>query len=267
MKEPDRDDLPPPLDLLWGLRGRRERKQGLTVERVVAAAVELADTGGLTAVSMSRVAERLGFTTMSLYRHVRSKDELVALMVEQALGAPTALDDTPAARWRAGLERWAWELLAVVRRHPWALQVPLARLPFGPNRLSWLDRALQTLAQTALSEDEKAAVILLLNNYVFSEARTTAELGHTTQQRDPPQNAAAADPSALLALVDAERFPALRQALDAGIFDPSGSDRDADFAFGLERILDGIERLVKKRAAQRRQSVESEQAQDNTQGR
>jgi len=116
--------------------------------------------------------------------------------------------------------------------------VPLARLPFGPNRLAWLDRGLQALSQTALSEDEKAAVILLLNNYVFSEARATAELGETTQQGGGPETAAAADASAVSALVDAERFPALRRALDAGIFDPSGSDRDADFAFGLERILD-----------------------------
>jgi AcrR family transcriptional regulator len=252
MNEQDRNDLPPPLDLLWGLRGRRERRESLNVERVVGAAVELADAGGLAAVSMSRVAGHLGFTTMSLYRHVRSKDELLALMVEQALGAPTALDATAAVRWRTGLERWGWELLAVVRRHPWALEVPLARLPFGPNRLAWLDRGLQALAHTALSEDEKAAVILLLNNYVFSEARTTTELGETTAKGGEPEKAGTADASALLSLVDADRFPALRQALEAGIFDPSRTDRNTDFAFGLERILDGIQRLVRQRAAQRR---------------
>jgi AcrR family transcriptional regulator len=244
------DELPPPLDLLWGLRGRRERKRGLSIESIVRAALELADAGGLEAVSMSRVAERLGFTTMSLYRHVRSKDELVALMVEAGVGAPTALDDLAHAGWRPALERWAWELRAVVRRHPWVLDVPLARLPFGPSRLAWLDRGLGALIETALSEDEKAAVILLLNGYVFSEARVTAELDPNGQEAAVADDAANVPAAPLSALIDAERFPALRQALDAGIFDPSGSDRDADFAFGLERIVDGVERLVARREEQ-----------------
>jgi AcrR family transcriptional regulator len=242
------DELPAPLDLLWERRGRRQRRQGLSVERIVRAALELAATGGLEAVTMSRVAERLGFTTMSLYRHVRSKDELVALMVE-AVGAPPALDDASPG-WRTALERWTWELRAVVQRYPWVLDVPLAKLPFGPSRLAWLDRGLRGLADTALSEDEKAALILLLNGYVFSEARVTAELGgpgHQTGVAGDPATAHVALPSAL---VDAERFPALRRAVDAGIFDPPGSDRSADFAFGLERILDGIERLVAQRANQ-----------------
>ena len=85
-------------------------------------------------------------------------------------------------------------------------------------------------------------MVLLLNGYVFSEARLSAELGAPGGSAD---NAATA--SALSRLVEAERFPALRRALDAGIFDPSGSDRDAEFAFGLERILDGVEHLVAQR--------------------
>jgi AcrR family transcriptional regulator len=251
MEDSPRNQLPPPLDLLWGLRGRvrRERRQGLSVERIVRAAVELADAGGLEALSMSRVAERLGFTTMALYRHVRSKEELVALMVETAveLPAPTANDST--AGWRSGLERWSWDLLAVVRHHPWLLAVPLARLPFGPNRLAWLERGLRVLRETALCEDEKAALVLLVNNYVFSEARLSAEVGRAGQGGDEAGDVAPDHGALLSALVDAERFPAVRRALEAGIFDQSRSDRDADFAFGLERILDGIEHLIARRAA------------------
>ena len=198
---------------------------------------------------MSRVAERLGFTTMALYRHVRSKDELVALMVDAAAEMPTALDGASPAGWRTGLERWSWDLLGVVRRHRWLLAVPLGRLPFGPSRLAWLERGLSDLAETALSEDEKAAIILLLNGYVFTEARFAAELGDPTQESDVEDDVTTEHGTQLSRLVDAERFPALHRALDAGIFDPSRSDRDADFAFGLERILDGIERLVTQRAA------------------
>ncbi len=74
--------LPPGLDLLWGRRGRGQRgpKPGLTVDAIVAAAIAIADAEGLEAVSMAHVAEQLGFTTMSLYRHVTSKEELLQLM-------------------------------------------------------------------------------------------------------------------------------------------------------------------------------------------
>jgi AcrR family transcriptional regulator len=247
MEEPGHD-VPEPLDLLWGLRAgpARERKRGLTAERIVGAAVELADAGGLEAVSMSRVAERLGFTTMSLYRHVRGKDELLALMADAEPPAPP--DDASVACWRDGLERWTWDLLGLIRRHPWLMEVPLGRLPFGPNRFAWLDRGLRALAGTALSEDEKAAVILLLNGYAFSEARLAAEVAGRPREGGWAADAAVALPAALATLLDPERFPALRRAVDAGIFDPSGSDPDADFAFGLERILDGIDLLVARRA-------------------
>jgi AcrR family transcriptional regulator len=249
MDESTRNEVPPPLDLLWGLRGHSTRgpKHVLSAERIVRAAVELADAGGLKAVTMSRVAEHLGFSTMSLYRHVRSKDELVALMVETG-APPAALDGAFAAGWRSSLESWTWALLVLVRSHPWVLEVPLARLPLGPSRAGWLEGGLQALAETALSEDEKASVILLLNGYVFSEARFTAELAGSAVETDIGHDAAAMHASALSALVDADRFPALRCALDAGIFDASGNDRDAHFTFGLERILDGVERLVRERA-------------------
>jgi Tetracyclin repressor-like, C-terminal domain len=123
----------------------------------------------------------------------------------------------------------------MVRRHPWALAVPLARIPFGPRRLAWLERGLSALEETALSEDEKAALILLVNNYVFSEARLSAELGDAQQEPDAPSDPVPDQGALLSALADAERFPAPRRALEAGIFDPSKSDRDGDFAFGLER--------------------------------
>jgi AcrR family transcriptional regulator len=254
--QPPRNKLSPPFDLLWGLRDRRSRRRGkppLSVDRVVRAALELADADGLEAVSMSRVGERLGFTTMALYRHVHSKNELIALMVEEGLGLPRAPDDASLAGWRAGLERWAWELLAVVRRHPWALDLPLARLPFGPNRSAWLDHGLGALSETALSEHEKAALVLLLNDYVFSHARLDVELGGLGQAMARANEAATTQGPLPPELVAAERFPALHRALDAGIFDPSESDRDADFAFGLERILDGIECLVAERTGGKRE--------------
>jgi AcrR family transcriptional regulator len=236
------DELPPQLARLFGLDEHRASaaKPSLSLERIVAAGVELADADGIGAVSMSRVAERLGFTTMSLYRHVDSKEELLLLMMNTALGEPEN-PDALVAGWREGLERWAWELLAVLQCHPWSLGVPLSPM-IGRSQLAWLDYGLRALADTALSEGEKAEVILLLNGYVFWQARLSLEL-----DRPPPGGQAPASYSEMLKeLLDQGRYPALHRALDARIFDDE-SDPAADFRFGLERVLDGIGRLVAER--------------------
>jgi AcrR family transcriptional regulator len=243
MSKPPR--LPPPLDLLWGDGDRRQRQRAgpqLSVERIVGAAVALADAEGLAAVSMARVAERLGAATMALYRHVRSKDELVALMLDAAVGDPPEAVDVGGG-WRAGLERWAEDLLDLLRRHRWALDLPLARIAMGPRRAAWLDGGLSALADTGLLEQEKTALVLLVNDYVFSHVRLDAQLADA--------DTSAASSAFLPPTLDASRYAALQKALDAGAFGESARDRNADFAFGLARILDGIDRLVTERGAER----------------
>jgi AcrR family transcriptional regulator len=219
---------------------------GLSLDRVVQAALELADQEGLDAVSMARVAERLGFTTMALYRHVRSKEELLAFMLDSALTPPPSLDE-PVAHWRGGLERWCRALRAGLREHPWIERVPVGGLMGTPSQLTWLDRGLGALAGTNLTEAEKAEVVLLLNGYGFWEARLVADLERA--QADPAAEMSEADFGSMLSkLADPQRFPAARRAIDAGIFEDGDGDRDAAFSFGLERILDGIDRLVRRRA-------------------
>jgi AcrR family transcriptional regulator len=238
--------LPAGLDRLWDVREQpaREPKPGLTVDRIVRAAVELADAGGLAAVSMSRVAERLGYTTMSLYRHVRNKDELLVLMLDAALVLGPA---PPAEGWRAGLERWAWDVLAVVRRHPWWLQIQMAPPPATPNSVLAMERGLAPLAGTPLNEDEKASLILTLNGYVMWQARLETELAEGTGS--PSEDALAAYREVMKTRIDRERFPAVRAVVDAGVFDDEEDTRDADFAYGLDIWLDGVERLIERRLA------------------
>ena len=231
--------LSPALRAVW----RHEdapvaRRRGLTVHGIVEAAVQLADAEGLAAVSMGRVAERLGFSPMALYRHVAGKDELLQLMFDRAAGEPPAVIDAACREgWRSGLERWSRELLAVLRRHPWALEIPLGGVPVTPNRLAWFDRGLHALEDTGLSEDEKAGTVLLLNGHVFWWARLEGDLSGGGRDDD-------GSGALLSSLVDAERFPALRRALDAGFLD----DETDDSEWGLERILDGIGALVAQRS-------------------
>src|SRR3954471_7474389 len=96
--------------------------RGLNVDLVVDAAVELADEQGLNAVTMAAVAKRCGFTTMSLYRHVSGKDELVRRMLEVTLGSAPPLEG---AGWRAGLEQWSRAMLEVLDAHPWGIDIPI----------------------------------------------------------------------------------------------------------------------------------------------
>jgi AcrR family transcriptional regulator len=225
------------LDLLWG-GPRPEPKRGLSVDRIVETAIELADAEGLEGVSMSRVAQRLGFTAMSLYRHVESKDDLLVLMQDAALGPPPPLDP-PLTGWRARLERWCTDMLDALGRHPWWLQIPVSPPPPTPAQVAWFDRGLAAMEDTELAEPDKAAVILALNGLVYWEARLRAELG-----RDPESLATYV---AVMSGVDPERFPAVHRAVKAGIFEDDS--REGDFAFSLELALDGVERLVVTRAA------------------
>jgi AcrR family transcriptional regulator len=136
-------DLPASVELLWGLRDRSRRggpKPALSLDRIVSAAIELADAGGLAAVSMSRLADKLGFTTMSLYRYIASKEELLLLMIDASIGPPPQVDGS--AGWRERAEAWSRELLVFYRTHPWILEVPISGLPAGPRQLLWFDRGL-----------------------------------------------------------------------------------------------------------------------------
>jgi len=206
--------------------------RGLSVELVVAAAVEIADESGLAAVTMAAVAKRCGFTTMSLYRHVASKDELVRRMLDETLGTAPALES---ADWRAGLEQWSRAMLAVLELHPWGIDVPITGILGTHAQLSWLDRALEAMASTGLDDGSKAEIALLLNGYVFWSARLRFQV---------PQEALEVIPSAL----DMSHYPYLASAVAEGIFE-DGSTPEDDFAFGLERVLDGVAALIAARGA------------------
>jgi AcrR family transcriptional regulator len=221
-------------------------KPKLTLEAILAAAIATADEEGLEAVSMNRVAKRLGSSPMGLYRYVESKDELLALMVDAALGAtPTA---TPGETWRAGLERCAHVMAEAMRRHPWATHVPVAGPPLTPNAVAWLDAALTALGGTGLPEGDKASVALMLSGYVREHVMVMAQVrANFLEAAATPDEAMRGWGDTLRAVAGGDRFPGLHAALQAGVFDRADPP-DEEFAFGLARILDGVEALVRRRA-------------------
>jgi AcrR family transcriptional regulator len=213
------------------------------VERVVAAAIEVADEHGLAAVSMSRVADRLGASTMALYRHVASKDELLALMVDGAAGPPPELPLH--AGWRPATEAWARALARV--SHGWVIEVPISGPPMGPNVVAWMEMGLRALRDSGLDPLERLAVINTLSGYVRQHAALRQSMSAHTGGR--PQQVVEFEWRQTLAdLIDPQRFPEVSAMLSAATSDAHDTDPedDPDFDFGLNCILEGVTRLAKR---------------------
>jgi AcrR family transcriptional regulator len=241
--------LPHSYELLWGLRERPRRgpKPGLSIEGIVRAAIELADAEGLAAVSMSRVAARLGFTPMSLYRYVESKNDLLSLMVDAIVSTPPP-GDSVGPGWRPALENWTWVQITVLRRHPWILGLPITGPPLTPGQVAWIEKGLQILSVTSLTESEKVAVVGLLASFALSEARLAVDLSSAPGRGNAHGAAPPSYGDLLRRLVDAERFPAVHASVVAGAWDEPPEYTDDDAKFGLYRVLDGVELLVERRA-------------------
>ena len=256
------EDLPDEVALLWGLRGGtgRGRRAALTADDITRAAVRLADADGLAALSMARVAAELGNSTMALYRHVRSKDELLLLMSDAALAEPPELPAT--GDWREQLTAWARAVLGMIRQHPWYRDIPISGPPAGPRNLAWLDRALAALADTGLTEAEKMSVVMGLMPLVHGQARLSLDLaaGYAAD----PESFGAGYARSLAQLVDPVRFPALSRVIAAGVFGPGGppgaedggidrsedfDELDAEFRFALTCYFDGVAGFMAQRAA------------------
>lgn len=238
MTEIEPPELPRGIALAWGVATNPQRgpKREMSVERIVDAAVELADADGIGAVSMAAVAAALGFTPMSLYRYVSAKDDLLLLMQEQATGLPPEtvreLDG-----WRARLLALYTEQVLLYQRHPWMLSLPINGSPITPHSSAWLDASLEALEATPLSADERMAVALA----VTGNARWCGivQAGYTEQARGSglgPDEVARRESELYDRVITADEFPALRRAIDDGVF-TSPSD---PFRFGIERVFDGV---------------------------
>lgn len=247
---PDDLQLPPSLELLWGLRepGSRGPRRGLTLERIVEAGIRVAQTEGLGALSMARIAKELGVGTMSLYRYVASKDELLTTMVDTGLGPPPP--SVPGEDWRKGLMRWGVAVRAAYQGSPWALRVPISGPPLGPNNVAWLDNALAALADTPLTEQEKLSCVLLVSGFVRNDV--TLALDFAEASGSEPQMPGYGQ--LLAKLISADEMPSLHRAIVSGSLDDP-DDPDAEFIFGMARILDGIEALMTGKTSPRRRSA------------
>jgi AcrR family transcriptional regulator len=238
------------LALLWRTRERstRGRKAELSVDRIVQAAIEVADAEGLPALSMRRVAERLGVGTMSLYTHVPGKAELLDVMLDTVLGETARPEELPGG-WRARLEQIARENWALFHRHPWMLQIATARPPLGPNVTAKYDYELRAVDGIGLTDVEMDSVLSLVLAHTAGAARSAIEAAQVARQSgESDEQWWEARAPLLDKILDARRFPtAARVGQAAGEEYGAASDPEHAFEFGLQRVLDGIEALVEER--------------------
>jgi AcrR family transcriptional regulator len=203
----------------------------MTLEEITAAAIAVADEGGLAALSMAAVAQRLGCTKMALYRYVEGKDDLRALMLDGGLGPPPALDPA-AVGWRAALEEWARALLDRFLAHPWAVDLTVAGALMTRHQTLWLEASLRAMRPSGLALPQRLSVALLLSTHVAASVRLrrdTAAAGGGGAPDAPPVP---------MELFDPEELADVLEAFSGGhLSDADGAEQE--FAFGLACILDG----------------------------
>ncbi|MFE0927643.1 TetR/AcrR family transcriptional regulator [Streptomyces mutabilis] len=240
-------DINRTLELLWdtGRRPSRGPKPGLTLERIVEAAVEVADRDGLGAVSMRRIATELGTGTMSLYRYVPGKAELIDLMLDRVQRPSEDADDLGDGDWRSALEALGHATLALYRRHTWLLEVNQSRPVLGPAALDGMEKVLARIRPMGLTDPELVSTIVMIDGYVVGAARTQVyqEEAERTSGMTDAQFWRAQEP-ALVKAMTSGRYPVLASLSE----DAFGTGFD-HFGFGLRRILDGLEVLVAARRA------------------
>ncbi|MEQ0561944.1 TetR/AcrR family transcriptional regulator [Amycolatopsis sp. NEAU-NG30] len=247
------EDVDRTLALLWRARGgtgepARGRRPTLTIERIVAAAIGIADADGLAAASMHRVAKELGAGTMTLYTYVPGKAELVDLMVDDVLvgrrlprpGEPRPED------WRAQVALYAERTREAYRKHPWLCEVSRVRPPLGPGRLAGQEYLLSIMDELGLPPKQAVAAANGIGTYVDANAALEAE--DTRLERSTGQSTEAwwhQRSSFWENYFVVDEHPAMNRIWLGGGFEQNAKAQgDAAYEFGLNRMLDGIEALL-----------------------
>lgn len=243
-------DVSKSLELLWGMQQRPTRgpKPGLSLERIVEAAIAVADAEGLAALSMRRVATHLGVGTMSLYRYVPGKAELLDLMLDYVAGPadepPTEAEADAVgdpSDWRQALEEQARGTWQLCLDHPWYPQVDQVRPLLGPNNMAGMDQLLRRLKPTGLSDQQLVLMISVVDGFVTTVARSQVNSLQAEQRTGVSEEEFwAAQEPVLIKMMESGRYPTLAR-LHEHTFTFSYEDV---FEFGLKAVLDGLAVVV-----------------------
>jgi len=211
----------------------RHHRAPLSRERVLLEAVALADEAGLGSLTMRRLADRLHVEPMSLYYHVAGKDEIFDGMVDLVFAE---VELPPAgAEWKTAMRDRAASARAALRRHPWAIGLMDSRLNAGPATLRHHDAVIGCLRGAGFSIELAAHAISAIDSYLYGFALQERGLPFDT----PEETAALAQ--VMLAQFPADEYPHLAEFTFGHVLQP-GYDFGSEYEFGLDLILDGLER-------------------------
>jgi AcrR family transcriptional regulator len=211
-----------------------EPRARLSRDRVLAAAIALADAGGIESLSMRKLGVELGVEAMSLYRHVANKGDLLDGMIDGVFGEidlPTSGTD-----WRAALRRRAISAREVLSRHRWAIGLMESRSTPGPATLRHHDTVIGTLRAAGLSVVMTAHAYSLLDSYIYGFAMQEPNLPFDTGEET------AELAQKIMAQFASGQYPHLTELAVEHVMQP-GYDYGHEFEFGLDLILDGLERV------------------------
>jgi len=217
------------------VRARPARRAPLSKERLLRAAVRLADKGGIQSLSMRKLGQEVGVEAMSLYNHVRDKEDILDGVVDVVVGEieiPSAGED-----WKASLRQLVMSARTVLLRHPWAPRVIESRITPSPALFRYFESVLGILRAGGFSTDMAHHALHVMGSRVLG---FTQELFDDSEERGP-----SSEEAALLAGQMAKEFPhmtemAMAVSHEGGL---GGCDDDVEFALALDLILDGLERL------------------------
>lgn len=212
------------------------RRPALTSERVVRAAVQVADSGGLDAVSMRNVGKELGVEAMSLYHHVANKDALLDALADWVF-AQIELPDNQAP-WRAGLVARSISARDVLVAHPWGLGMLESRPAPGGSLLRHHEAVLGLLFNAGFSAALATHAFSAVDAYVYGFALTQSSLPFEAGD-------GAEEAFALEVAPSPEEYPNLTRSLAELMSGHDYAFAD-EFAFGLDLILDSVERLLER---------------------
>jgi AcrR family transcriptional regulator len=208
-----------------------------TRERVLHAAIDLADEGGIEALSMRRLSQKLGGGAMSLYNHVANKEDLLDGMIDvvfSEIEPPSAKDS-----WKTAMRQRANSIRAVLSRHPWAIGLMESRTSPGPATLRHHDAVIGCLREAGFSVELAAHAFSALDSYIYGFALQERSLPFHT----PEETSELA--KAILEQFPADEYPHLAELTIDHVLQP-GYDYGNEYEFGLDLILDGLEKNLRR---------------------
>jgi AcrR family transcriptional regulator len=215
----------------------REARLPLSRERVLDAAVAFADTHGLESLSMRKLGEALGVEAMSLYNHVANKVDLLDGMIDAVFAEIGPPSDE--AGWRTAMRRRAISVRRVLRRHRWAIGLMDSRTSPGPATLAHHDAVIGVLRRGGFTVAQTAHAFSVLDSYIYGFALQEKGLPF----EGPEQTAESA--AAMFAEFPADRYPHFVELATQHVLQP-GYDYGDEFEFGLDLIIDALERLLRR---------------------